>query len=69
MATTKTKMAAPADSKAALRVVSLSPLGTFRRAGFVFTAEPTVLKLSEVSEAQADAIKNTSMLDVSETTL
>jgi hypothetical protein len=51
---------------AALRVVSTSPMGPFRRAGYTFTAEPTVLPLADLSAEQVRAIKGTHWLDVTE---
>ncbi len=69
MATAKPKMAAQAGSKAALRVVSLSPQNGFRRAGMFFTNSPTILVLSELTQEQVDKIKGEPMLDVTETTL
>lgn len=50
----------------ALRVRSCSPMGTFRRAGFRFSAEPEVLFLEQLSEEQIKAIKAEPMLIVDE---
>jgi hypothetical protein len=65
---TKPKMAAKADSNAALRVVSKSPMGGFRRAGFLFGKEPTVLRLADLTVEQEQAIREEAMLDVTDTT-
>lgn len=48
------KGAGPADM--GIRVISRPP--TFRRAGRVFTSEPTVIPLSELSEEDAQALIN-----------
>lgn len=45
-----------------LKVVSRPP--TFRRAGFAFSAEPTTIRASDISEAQGVAITNDSNLVV-----
>lgn len=50
----------------ALRVVSKSPLGTLRRAGFVFGAEPVTLPLAELSAEQEQAIRAEPLLVVTE---
>lgn len=69
MATTiNTKRAAPANSDAALRIVSKSPMGTFRRAGLVFGPEPTVVRLADLTPDQAKSIDDEPLLDVTETT-
>lgn len=55
MATANSKAAkgvGPADK--GIQVVSRPP--SFRRAGFVFTAEPTVIPLSELTEEQGRAL-------------
>lgn len=57
----------PSGKTAALRVVSKSPMGAFRRAGYTFTAEPTVIPLAELSAEQVQAIRATALLDVTET--
>ena len=66
---TAPKTAAKADSPAALRVVSKSPMGTFRRAGLVFGPEPTFVRLAEITPDQAKSILAEPWLDVTETTV
>jgi hypothetical protein len=51
---------------AALRVVSKSPMGTFRRAGFTFGRIPVVVPLSLLTAEQVEAIRTTPMLDVTD---
>lgn len=63
-----TKTATP-KKLPALRVVSKSPMGLFRRAGYSFTAEPTVIPLASLTKAQREAIEATPVLDVTETTI
>jgi len=63
----KVKSAAPAGSLLALRVVSKSPLGTMRRAGFVFEASAQVVALADITPEQAEAIRAEPLLDVTET--
>ncbi|MFZ5566672.1 MAG: hypothetical protein ACOY95_06690 [Pseudomonadota bacterium] len=48
------KGAGPADK--GIQVISRPP--TFRRAGRVFTSEPTVIPLSELSEEEGQALVN-----------
>lgn len=64
-----TKTATPKKLIPALRVVSKSPMGNFRRAGFVFTTEPTLIPMASLDKAQMAAIKATPVLDVTETTM
>jgi hypothetical protein len=52
MATANSKPAGPAGK--GIRVISRPP--RFRRAGFIFTAEPTVIPLSELTEEQAASL-------------
>lgn len=65
MAMTK-KTAAPAGSKQALRVLSKSPMGALRRAGFVFDATPQTLALADLTPEQEAAIRAEPLLDVTE---
>lgn len=67
------KTAAPTNTAPAatvitvgLRVVSMSPSGVFRRAGFTFSRLPVVVPMSLLTPEQADAIRATPMLDVTE---
>lgn len=47
-----------------LRIVARPP--TFRRAGFAFSAEPTIIPFSKLSEAQVELLKKEGNLVVSE---
>lgn len=46
----------------ALRVVSCSPRGTFRRGGHAFGPKPTDIALSKLTDEQIKAIRNEPML-------
>lgn len=65
----KLKFAAAAGSLAALRVLSLSPLGTLRRAGLVFDATPKLVPLASITQEQVDAIRAEPLLDVTDAEL
>jgi hypothetical protein len=62
----KTAPAPKAAAAAGLRVVSKSPLGTFRRCGFVFGLQPVVLPLSQLTAEQIDRLRAEPMLDVTD---
>ena len=42
---------------------------SFRRAGYVFTQEPTIIPMDELSDEQVEQLKSESKLVVSETTV
>jgi hypothetical protein len=54
---------------AALRIVSLSPQGTFRRAGLTFGREPQFVPLASLTAEQVERLKAETMLAVTETTM
>lgn len=62
MATTKAKAAGGADK--GLKVIARA--AHFRRAGFAFTGEPTVIPLSELTEEQVEQLKAEPLLVVQE---